>query len=248
MQDSEREAFAAVLNGLVLDRQNYLVCGCDITVNDNTHKVSMTSGWCFYQGELLPVKALPATSFTGNRPLVKLTKVTEYDSAGDRMVYHEGVGTTVHVWEQDCLVPSVVGEGENYTLALSEGAWTLAERIRETVKATDTGIVPLEMLYSGLGNINYRRVGGTVQLYGFAKDDVGGSVSGQIATNLPRPTVQLRIPLSNGYLTLDTNGTLTANTSMSQVYFDSITYLTTPSYNSSDGHHSSEQQEEDETL
>ena len=78
MQDSEREAFAAVLNGLVLDRQNYLVCGCDITVNDNTHKVSMTSGWCFYQGELLPVKALQATSFTGNRPLVKLTKVTEY--------------------------------------------------------------------------------------------------------------------------------------------------------------------------
>lgn len=239
MQNGVAEAFAAVLRGLELGADNYLVCGCSITVNATTSKVSMTSGWCFFEGELLPVKALPVTSFTGAKPYIKLSRVTAYNAEGDRLVLLAGQTGSVQMWQDCYLEPSLANDNDNYTLALTEGAWTLAERISEMSRPTDTGLVSADLTF-GTGSIGYRRVGGTVQLFGSVMNDATGSpLSGQIASGLPRPTASMRITLSDGYMVLGTDGTLTAyNTKLTRVYFDNIMYLTTPSYNTSDGHHS----------
>ena len=122
----------------------------------------------------------------------------------------------------------------------------MAERIGEMSKATDTGIV--SVINQDENNrqvlLEYRRIGGTVQLYGQAVDTAGGTFFGQIATGLPRPAKQMRIQFADGFLTLETDGTLKASTTMSRVYFDGITYLTTPSYNTADGHLLSSVQQE----
>lgn len=240
MQNGVAEAFAALLRGLELGADNYLVCGCSITVNTSTSKVSMTAGWCFYDGELLPVKAMPATSFTGSKPKIKLSKTIAYNPEGDRIVSLEGQTGAAQMWKDCYLEPSVAGNNDKYTLALSEGAWTLAERISEMSRTTDTGIVPANITF-GIGSISYRRVGGTVQLLGSVVNDAtGAAVSGKIASGLPRPAAAIRVPLSdNGYMLLETDGTLTAyNTKLTRVYFDGIMYLTTPEFSNSDGHHS----------
>lgn len=244
MQDGTIEAFQAVLKGLELGAENYLVCGCSITANNNTHKISMTSGWCFFQGELLPVKALPVTGFNGGSPRVKLTKVPANNPDGDRQITLAGQNGTAQIWQDCYLEPSVItGEVANVTLALSEGAWTLAERIRRMSMVTDTGIVSVDEL-GFVGSVSYRRVGGTVQLLGSVMNDVlGSSVSGLIASGLPHPTVSLRFPLSDGYMILGTDGKLTAyNTKLSKIYLDNIVYLTTPIFGGDDGHYSSASQ------
>ncbi len=240
MQDGTIEAFQAVLKGLELGAENYLVCGCSITANYNTHKISMTSGWCFFQGELLPVKALPVTGFNGGSPRVKLTKVPANNPDGDRQITLAGQNGTAQIWQDCYLEPSViVGENNNVTLALSEGAWTLAERISRMAMITDTGIVQVDEVNFN-GSISYRKVCGTVQLFGSVMNDASGmSVSGQIAAGLPRPTASLRFPLSDGYMILGTDGKLTAyNTKLSKVYLDNIVYLTTPTFGGNDGHYS----------
>jgi len=239
MQSGIAEAIAAVLQGLELGADNYLVCGCAITVNTALSKVSMTEGWCFYEGELLPVRALPVTSFTGAKPYIKLSLVTAYNSEGDRPVSLAGQTGSAQMWQDCYLEPSVALSNDNYTLALTEGAWTLAERISEMSKITDTGLVTADLTF-GTGSISYRRVGGTVQLYGSVMNDALGAVSGQLATGLPRPAHPVRIPLSDdGYLILAASGTLTAyNTKLSKIYFDNIIYVATPLFGGDDGHHS----------
>lgn len=244
MQDGALEAVEAVLKGLDLGAENYLVCGCSITINNSIHKISMTSGWCFYQGELLPVKALPVTSFVGDSPRVKLTKVTAYNPEGDRLVYRVTTQNVpeemLQLWQDSYLEPSVItGDNHEVILALEENAWTLAERINKMSMPTDTGIVPVNDV-GFLGSISYRRVGEMVHLFGSVMNDVSGaSVSGLIASGLPHPTVSLRLPLSDGYMILGTDGKLTAyNTKLSRIYLDNIVYLTTPTYGGYDGHYS----------
>lgn len=241
IQDEACEAIEAVLKGLELGCENYLVCGCKITVNKTASTVSMTAGWCFFQGELLPVASLPETEFNGASPLVKLSKVMAYNPSGDRQVTLSTGIINRQVWQECYLMPSLATVNDTYILALSEGAWTLAERISGMTRASDTGMVEVGLSGSHTGSVSYRMIGGTVQLYGMVKSEkTGDPVNGQIAVGLPHPAVPVRLTISDGgYMILDTDGNLTVyNTTLTRVYLDNVVYLTSPTYNSDTGHHS----------
>ena len=241
IQDGAIEAVTALLNGLKLGRDNYLVTGCDITVDTRRNRVSMTAGWCFFNGELLPVRELAATSFTaGSNPRIKLTKVTAYDSGGDRSYTAASQTGTVRMWRDSYLAPSVAGSLDVYTLALSEGAWKLAERINRRSRPYDTGLVTATDGQVGMGSVEYRQVGNVVQLYINRRVEITGQgLSGIIASGLPTPAAETYIPVSNGSLTLSVGGILTASTT-GGIHNDGIVYLATAATDSNDGHHSTE--------
>ena len=239
VQNGAKEAVTALLNGLKLGRDDYLVAGCDITVNTSTNKVSMTAGWCWFGGELLPVRALASASFAaGTTPKIKLTKVVAYDSGGDRSYTAASQTGTVRMWRDSYLAPSVAGNHDEYTLALSEGAWKLAERINRKSRPYDTGLLTATVGQVGIGSVRYRQAGNVVQLYVDVRVEVSGQgLSGRIASGLPSPAADTYIPVSNGYLTLSVGGILTAATT-GGVHDDGITYLATAAADNNDGHHS----------
>lgn len=242
IQDGAMEAVTALLNGLKLGRDDYLVTGCDITVNTSTNKVSMTAGWCWFGGELLPVRALaPAPFAAGTTPKIKLTKVTAYNRGGDRTYTDASRTGTVQMWRDSYLAPSVAGSMDEYRLALSEGAWKLAERINRKSRPYDTGLLTATGGQVGLGSVRYRQVGNVVQLYINVRVEVEGQgVSGRIASGLPSPAAETYIPVANGHLTLSVGGILTASTT-GGAHDDGITYLATAAHDNNDGHHSTEQ-------
>lgn len=232
------EAFGSILKGLGLEQSDFIISGCKIT--DDGSKLSMSAGWCYYDGEILPVRAMPATLYSGN-PKIKLTKTTNYDPAGSRIISIANAIGTVQLYKDDYLHPSLI-EGQiqgTYRLAISKGAWDLGERIVNASKIVDSGVVNVE----NVGNIRYRMIGGVVQLYGNIRQDaIGSGWHGVVATGLPQPAVSLTLPFSpantSERIVVDTDGSLSVYTKADMVCFDHVTYLATPVYNSSDGHYS----------
>lgn len=239
LQEGISEAFGSILTGLGLEQSDFIISGCKIT--DNGSRVSMSAGWCYYDGEILPVRAMPATSYSGGSPRIKLTKMANYDHAGDRTISIASSTGTVQLYKNDYLQPSLL-EGqsqETYRLAVGKGAWDLGERIVNASKIVDSGVVNVE----NAGNIRYRMVGGVVQLYGNIRQDaIGSGWHGVVATGLPRPAVVLTLPFSpvntSERIVVETDGSLSVYTKADTVYFDHVMYLATPVYNSSDGHYS----------
>ena len=235
LQGGISEVFAAILEGLSLGETDFIISGCKIT--DNGSKVSMTAGWCYYNGEVLPVRALPATSYTGSSPKIKFTKVTNFDPAGQREVKLSETTGVSQVFRNDYLAPSLVTGSAHYQLAISKGAWDLSERIANSVKAVDSGTLsPNDLTGSG---IRYRMIGGMVQLYGHIRQDaVGAGWNAVVASGLPRPALPVYLPNDSGYIEVRTNGELFVRSKNDTVYLNHIVYLASPVYDTADGHYS----------
>ena len=237
MQEGFEETVKAVIEGLSLGKKDVLISGCKITQKDA--KVSMTSGWCYYGGEILPVKALPETSYVGI-PKIELTKKTGKDNNGARPVQKETGTITFNPYHNDYLEPSLLQNGfaTECQLALFPGAWDLGTRIANMNKMKDSGIVTIyldENVPTTTGCIKYRQIGGVVQLYG----TVGFSgFTGSVTDSIPAPAIKMVVDTGKGNMILDSNG-LSVQLLTEPMRLDGITYLSDPIYELlSDGHYS----------
>lgn len=244
--DSSSEVFEAVLEGLSLGTKDFIISGCAVTVTNS--KVSMTGGWCYYGGEILPVMPMPPTSYTGN-PKIKFTKVTRYDHEGDRTITLSGSTGTSQIYKDDCLSPSLVSAGDSYRLAIGPGAWNLGERITNAAKQVDSGTVEATVITAGLGSVRYRQVGGVVQLFGELFNDAQGGFAGAVAQGLPRPAVGLVFPLNSGAgdgsgsIQIAIDGTMSISTQSNRVHLCHVVYIATPAVDTDDKHYSTIQQQ-----
>ena len=235
LQNGITEAFDCILKALGLENDDFVISGCKIT--DSGSKLSMSPGWCYYDGEIFPVRALQPTSYSGSTPKIKFTKVINYDPTGDRDVVLSGVTGSAQVYQDNYLQPSLVTSQEQYRLAISKGAWDLGERIVNMGKPVDSGVIsPNDVFGSG---IRYRMIGGIVQIYGMLKQDaVGAGWQTVVATGLPRPAVTVHLPNNYGYIEVRSDGSLFVRSKEDNVYLNHVVYLATPVYNTADGHYS----------
>lgn len=238
MQEGFEETVKAVIEGLSLGKKDVLISGCKITLKNS--KISMTSGWCYYDGEILPVKALSETPYIGSSPKIELTKKTGKDNNGARPVQKETGTITFNPYHNDYLEPSLLSNdfGTGCQLALCPGAWDLGTRIANMNKMKDSGIVTIyldENVPSITGDIKYRQIGGVVQLYG----TVGSSgFTGSVTDSIPAPAIKMVVDTGKGSLILDSNG-LSVQSLTERMRLDGITYLSDPIYELlSDGHYS----------
>lgn len=240
------EVFAAILEGLSLDARDFVISGCKIT--ETGSKVSMTGGWCYYDGEVLPVLSLPPTTYSGANPKIKFTKVTRYDHTGDRIIELEGVSGMSQIYSDDCLQPSLASGADVYRLAIGRGAWNLGERVANAARQVDSGVVEAELAFGGTGLVRYRQAGGVVQLYGSLFNDSLTGFSGVVARGLPQPAVGIMFPLGagggSGSIQIGIDGTLSISTQSNRVYLDHVVYVATPVTLSDDRHYSTLQSDQ----
>ena len=198
----------------------------------------MLPGWAYWNGEILPVRALNATPHAAGTVKIKLTRIEAYNrdgvksiTAGDNSV------TNRDTYREDYLQPSLAGEFDSYDLAISEGFYDLATRIINSAKMADSGVVPVT------DSASYRRIGGVTQLLGVMLNDAGSGFNGEVLSGLPRPSSNIRFPVLGGeasdHIVVTTAGKLFAYTKCAHLYLDHVSYLTSPITGTGhDGHYS----------
>lgn len=234
MQTGFEEAIGSVIEGLGLGGKNMLISGCDVKYSNG--KVSMTTGWCYYEGEILKVDAMAETSCNDSMPRVKLDKKRRSDSSGTRQIVCSGETLMSDVYEEWYLEPSLVDDSDlsGYRLAIGEGAWRLGERIMHMSKVQDSGLKKI-VVDSYNSTAEYRMIGGVVQLYGNVKNDIiGAGVKGLIAKNMPRPAKSIKF----ADFAIDTMGQMTGTSDQDVINLDGLMYLATPEYANEDSHYS----------
>ena len=169
-------------------RPFFPVTGCRVSINNGN--ISMSEGWFWWDGELLPVRALEATSTTGfTNPAVHLSRVSYNDPNGLRNFIQADQSTELveDVWQDDYIEPSVVERWEDHQpgITILPGAWTLYEFIKRRNEVFESEWITL----SGLNNpenMSFKQIGRTVVLRGrvFLKTD-----GTPVVTGLPVPLV-----------------------------------------------------------
>ena len=243
MQTSFEEVVRGLVRGLAMEDKDIIISGCKIT--NNGGRISMTSGWCYYGGEILAVDELKSREHAYATPMIKLTPVSRVVAGGSRQIVTGGEVVQSNVYEETYLRPSVINGASNvtqesYTLAIKQGAWDLGERLTRSVMQTDSGMQ--EVVVDGyIGCVRYRKIGGTVQLYGYVTNDaIGAPIDGMIAGGLPRPAADVVV----GSCTITTRGELEIKSSTDYVSLNGIVYLSTAGYDIEDGHYSNKHLDE----
>ena len=97
---------------------------CGIIYKDD--KISMTQGWFYHKGEILPVEALPESDYENDSPTVYLEKVTEYSDLGDRKIVNKQGEEIASPYEKIYLKPTLSPTGD---IEVKQGDLGLVERI-----------------------------------------------------------------------------------------------------------------------
>lgn len=222
MQECFEEVLSVIMESLSLSGSDSIISGCEI--NHSGTKVSMTEGWAYFGGEILKVEALPETEIGKNQPEIYFTKKTEEDDDGKRNIFREKEETLGSPYVIDFLKPSVIQPTTFNSVKdfyINKNTKTLAERIAGRNRVADTGLVTIETEMSSIqGYIEYRQIGGVVQLYGSI------STNGTIA-GIPAPATKIIIETGNGNILINSNG-LTAQLVVGTIRLDNITYLSDP--------------------
>lgn len=246
LQQGMAESFASFLKSFGFGRERYIISGCNIT--DDGRRISMLPGWAFWSGEILPVRSLPVTDHDSGSVKIKLTRQTAYNPEGVKTVTAGNITSNVNTYQDDYLNPEIIEESittQSYDLAIEEGFWDVATRIKHHAQSLDTGIRPLSSQY---GDVSYRRIGGVVQVFGSLFADASGGFGAEIVSGLPRPSTELKFPCvssigglpADGYMLLTPAGKLYALTKAARISISHILYLTSPAWgsNAGDGHFS----------
>ena len=239
LQDSFEEVVKGIVRGLSLEDKNIIISGCKIT--DTGGRISMTPGWCYYEGEILRVEELSPTYHSYNNPTVLLNRSILTDGKGKRQIIQNGDVFESYVYEEARLLPRLIEKGDyvlsGVELAIAKGAWDLGERLMYSSKMQDSGLQRVAV--SGYnGEVCYRQIGGAVQLHVDIRSDyTQGGPDGVVANGLPRPSKEIVI----GDLRISTIGELIVSNLPYSVKMDNIMYLSTPTYPTDDGHYSYKQ-------
>ena len=176
----------AIVKELGIDDDYFVVTGCQVTHDVN--QLSMTAGWMWWDGELLPVRPLEATPTVSI--WLRLIRVTHSDPNGSRNFIKADQSTELveDVWQDDYIQPVMMTNyspnDEGAGVYIRTGAPTLAEQIRknavrdgESQWTTISGLADPESL-------QYKQIGRTVVLKGqvAVRDDATAA-----ATGLPAP-------------------------------------------------------------
>ena len=186
IQNAFTEPIMALVNELKLPSRYFMpITGCKVTKTEEI--ISMTSGWFWWAGEMLPVRALEPTkisSFTA--PAVHLEKVIYYDQDGARNFIKADLTTesVSDVWQDDYILPKVVERFGSFTTGVHilPGARTLFDDIKlcttdsESEWNTIYGVDPLD--------VSFKRIGRMVILRGAVFSQVEST---PVTLGLPRP-------------------------------------------------------------
>lgn len=246
LQKGITESFASFLKAFGFGLKRYIISGCNIT--DDGQRISMSPGWAYWEGEILPVRPLAVTGHDSGGVKIKLTRQTAYDPDGVKTVTAGSLVSNVNTYQDDYLEPEIIEESltvQSYDLAIEEGFWDVATRIKHHAQILDTGNRPLISQY---GDVSYRRIGGVVQIFGTLLADTTGGFVNEVVSGLPRPSTELKFPCvssvggvaADGYMSLTPTGKLYAFTKTARISLSHIVYLTTPATggNVGDGHFS----------
>lgn len=167
-------------------RSFFPVTGCRVSLNNGN--ISMSEGWFWWDGELLPVRALEITSTSEfTTPVVLLSLVSYNDSSGSRNFIQADQSNELveDVWQDDYIEPSVVeGSGEQQTgIIILPGALTLYEFIKRRNEVFESEWIQIEGLQYGQ-SLRYKRIGSTVILQGRLRITTDSTPG---ATGLPEP-------------------------------------------------------------
>lgn len=197
MQEGIEEALKGIVEGLLLTSSSCIISGCKVT-QDNS-KISMTSGWAYHQGEILPVKALPETEYSASQ-VINLKIKTEYDNTGSRIILKENENFRANPYEINCLEPVLSTENGFIVRA---GTLNLMEEIIQkcSVKEEDSGwITPFftkDFLAVGdISSIKCRTKGNMTQIFGEIKTPAGNLYNFQDAIEIfdvPSPLQDIRM-------------------------------------------------------
>lgn len=234
MQTGFEEVVRGIIKGLSLEDKNIIISGCKITNTGSS--ISMTAGWCYYEGEILRVEALPTTECSAANPMIVLKESVVSDERGRRHVTLNGEVSSSDIYEEKILKPELPPIGINnlyYNLGIAPGAWDLGERLMYSSKVSDSGEKKIDTnLYVGI--CYYRKIGGTVQLYGnITNNALGVGINGNVASGLPQPARDI----IRGDITIDKRGQLIISSNSDSVSLEGIIYLSTPEYPTNDGHY-----------
>lgn len=168
MQQSYQEMFAALVSELNMDDYEYFAI-TGVVPTKSGKWLDAQKGWVWYNGEILPVKsALHVDVSSMTDPVVKLTRVTSYNSDGARNFIKPDMTThnVTNVWQDDYLQPAVIEREaaiESGELCIAPGAWTMSEIIAKHADAFES-----DWIYTHSGDLSFKRVGSLVVLNGVA--------------------------------------------------------------------------------
>ena len=226
MQKGFEEVIKVIIEGFSLRKIPFIISGCNITTDIN--KVSMTSGWAYYGGEVLPVKELRETEFSGRTPVIYFTKNTEYDTEGLRTVSKEDLSYPRNTYKMDYLNPSTVMPptfNELTGFSLNQSTLNLATIITNRNKIADTRLVTASVVSSVESDLKYRQIGGVVQFYGSVSAE---RFNGEIAHNMPKPIVDITLNINNILVEITTEGKMKVANLNGTIDLSGITYLSDP--------------------
>lgn len=226
MQEGIKEILGVLLEGLSLRKANFIISGCEIT--QETNIISMTSGWAYYGGEILPVKALPEIEFPGRTPEIYFIKKTEYDAAGLRIISKEDESYSANTYNIDYLEPSVIIPPTFNMVtgfSINQNTLNLATIIANRNKIADTGLVTASVDSSVTSTLKYRQIGGVVQFYGSISAD---RFTGNIASRLPEPIDKIGLNINNVLVNIKTDGQMEVAYLNGTIDLSGITYLSNP--------------------
>lgn len=235
IQEAPKEVLLALINELGLGSTDFIITGCRITYERGS--ASMTAGWAFFEGEILPVAAITATE-CNRTPRVSFAKVNHWDGV-QKTFDVNGEAVPRNVYQNDFLQGSITpfDPAENVNFGIREEAWTLAERLRHNIALEDSGWV-------GDGEVQYRKIGNMVQLKGTVFNDAqGGFNNATVASRLPIPAAELTyfptVEVGTTMLKIDNSGNLIITSSNNRVRFNHIVYMCNTAPIAGDGHLSS---------
>ncbi len=180
MQRGYTEPLEAIVQELGMPQEYFPITGC-VPYKPDIKTLAMPAGWFWWNGQILPVRALQATDVLSfDNPVVRLTKITYTNPNGSRSFIKPDLSTQLvsNVWQDDYLTPTVVERDADFNsgVRLGIGAWTLRDIIAHRSEDNESDWMNTS------GSVQFKRIGRIVMLK-------GGIFVSSPCTGLPQPVL-----------------------------------------------------------
>lgn len=190
---------------LGMKEKYFVITGCRFTIKGDS--LSMTPGWAYYNGEILPVKGLDnvnVSSIDGEK-YVRLVKVNYYNPEGARKFrkMDDTEEIVTDVWCDDYLNPVVGGNYLINDFVIRQDPWTLKDYVRKGLN-DDSG-------WNVNDIVSWRKVGNVVFLTGSYFDDALVGYDEFVLAKVPSPSHECVFPGSTSgvrQIKIDCSGNL----------------------------------------